>query len=727
MKISLRWLNTLLRPGDVSAVVAEDVLTDAGFPIEEAVAVSGGSDVMLDVEVTSNRGDVLCHVGVAREIAAVTGRTLVAPAGFDLDDAGGGRGSEVGSADGAAVIVESADVCPLFTARVVRGVKVGPSPEWLRRGLEAVGQRSINNVVDVTNWLTFELGQPTHVFDLNKIGVRGSTGQRTLNVRRAQKGESLKLLDGRTIAMRGGEVVIADEHEGKPRLVSLAGVMGGSETEVDEGTVDVLFEAATWAPLDVRTSVRRFNTRTDSSYRFERTVDARTVDAAARRGAVLLAEVSGGKVCEEVIRVGPSAASPEPLRVVTLRPDRCRKILGIDVLTDRMVEILSAHGVGVARESGGGGGVLRCTIPAHRPDLTREIDLIEEVARTTGLSAIPIGETVTVRGGAGPGEIRERATAELTRVLAGLGFFETVTFTFTDRASASLFSPAGVKTLEVSDDRRKAEPALRPSVLPSLLGCRKGNQDAGVDAPGGVRLFELSSVFWQPSGSGHVERRVLSLVADVGGGPSATARQSAMRLMRGVIESVATALGGSAVGVDGSNRLEFVPAEGNEGESGVPDGFDVASSGVVKLGGQRVGVLGLVSKKALDRFDLRTGAVAAELSLDALLALYPPKGSASALVSFPGIERDVSLVLGEGVRWSAVQELLAGAALDKFESMAFVGVYRGKPLDDGKKSVTVRLRFRDPSRTLRHEEVDPQMDRAVSLCREKLGAELRAV
>jgi len=329
MKISVAWLNEYLEPGDITAQDAERVLTFAGFPIESAHATPDG-DTCMDVEVTSNRGDVLSHIGVAREIAAATGRRLRAPAAnrafnwfgeADLAAPGGGTGgTDVGSL--IAIDNRAGDKCPLFTARVVRGVKVGPSPKWLVRALESVGQRSINNVVDLTNFISLEYGQPTHVFDLATLAV-GADGKVRLGVGPAAKGEKLALLDGRTVTLIGDEIVVADGVDGGGRAISLAGIMGGSETGVTERTTDVVIEAATWDPVSVRTIARRLGIRTDASYRYERIVDARTIETPARRLAAMIVKLAGGKLLPGVIHApGAGGAAGRVVRSGGLR--RCR-------------------------------------------------------------------------------------------------------------------------------------------------------------------------------------------------------------------------------------------------------------------------------------------------------------------------------------------------------------------------------------------------------------------
>ncbi len=701
MNTSVRWLNEYLEPAGATPDEIDAALTDAGFPIEVRVDRDGG-DVMLDVEVTSNRGDCLCHVGLAREVAALTGRALKLPAipdGVQSDDVRSHVAVENRVGD---------HRCPRFTAQVIRGVKVGPSPDWLVRALEAVGQRSINNVVDVTNWLTFEFGQPSHVFDLATLGA-GSSGTPTLVIREAAKGESLKLLDGRTIKLVGGELLVADG-AGKP--ISLAGVMGGAETEVGEGTTDVVLEAATWDPVCVRTAARRFDARTDASFRFERIVDQRTIDAAARRAAALIVEVAGGELVGGMIAEGRAAPGAHEVR---LRLSQVERLLGLEIAPSEIEKILRAHEIGVTRS--GDGEALGCEIPAFRPDLTREIDLIEEIARTHGLKELPLHERVGTRIAAP--QARERARREMIRVLTGQGFFETMTFSFVSHDAAAPFLAPEMTALELSDERRKADPVIRPSVLPSLLACRKGNQNARVSAAGGVRLFEVSSVFAGMKGGGHAERQNLTLLADcIGlepGAKGAAVAQGGVRIVRGAIESLVTALHGAEARV----RVEPAPD--------VPmKGYDPAATGSVLLDGERIGVIGLLSGDVQKAYDLDAPVVGAELNLDALLDGYPPKSLAHELPEFPGIERDLSLVVGEDVTWGSVEAMVAEVSPALLEGVRFVGTYRGKQVGAGKKSLTMRLGFRDPSRTLRHEEVDPQVEAVVAGAKDRFGAELRA-
>lgn len=696
MDISLHWLCKYLAPSDLTADEADDLLTRAGFPIEGRTDLPGG-DVCLDVEVTSNRGDCLSHLGCAREIAASrtsdTPRELMPP--VINDPAPQGQ-----IADHLKLDNTQPGLCPLFTARVIRGVKVGPSPEWLVKRLESVGQRSINNVVDVTNFITLELGNPCHVFDLGRLAGN------QLNIRFAREGETLTTLDESVRKLVPSDLIVADAE----RPQSLAGVMGGHDSQVTGDTTDIVFEMATWDPVTIRTTARRLGVRTDACYRFERGVDPRTIDDAARRAVALICELSGGSLCEGVLKEG--APLPEPT-VIALRPSRCERLLGIRVPAGDIIESLRALEIGVEQA---GGDELTCTIPPHRLDLTREIDLVEEVARTASLDSIPISDKleITVR----PPQESERAMRELGALLTGQGYYETVTFSFTSPDRAKMFCPPELELVAVDDDRRKAEPTLRPSVHTGLLECRRANQDAGVEPEGGVRLYEISSVFAQQDGKS-VEHRNVALLCDVGGGrkPKSEDIQRSVRAMRGTIDSLVRALAGSYAIV--------TPEQTRPHASGLDPAAYARLSLELGEDSRPLGYMGLVGRKALDAFGVDRPCLVAELGLDTLLAHHPPAASAKALPEFPAIERDLSLILDESVAWSQVQALVEGASPDRLEGCSFVGAYRGKQVGAGKKSLTLRLTFRDPERTLRHEEVDPQVEGVTQRFKQELGAEIR--
>ncbi len=706
MLTSIAWLNKYLNPADAKADEVDAALTGAGFPIESRD--DRADDVVLDVELTSNRGDCLCHVGLAREVAAKTGRALVLPR-----PAVRATGQDVSKV--ARVENRVGALCPRFTARVIRGVKVGPSPRWLVESLERIGQRTINNVVDVSNFVLHELGHPSHAFDLDTLA------DRRLIVRHAHGGERLIALDGKEHTLVERDLVVADAK----RAVSLAGVIGGLDTGVTERTVNVLLEAATWDPLTIRATARRLGITTDAGYRFERRVDPRDLKWASDRCCELILDVAGGELCNGVIDELGGGTSPGAT-VVEMRASRCAQIMGIEVPVERMAQLLGAVGfkVDVRKGAGAGAGaVLHCIVPNHRPDVTREIDLIEEVARLHGFDAIRVAEKVETHLGLRhppEWERRERATARIGQVFTGLGFYETVTFSFLEKRQAEMFRPKGVRLLKVDEERRKATPYLRPSVIPSLLSCRRANQDARLERPDGVRLFEIASSFGEADdgeayGRKTIEIRNLELYADAPAAGKLHERlQEAARRVRGAIEEVVDALGGQG------GRVEVIP-----GGEPFMEALEGESFGAVKINGAHAGYIATLGGKVIEAWGLEQPGAAAVVNLNMLIELYPPKVTVRELPRFPSIERDLSLVVDEGVAWDRIAREIAGLSLEHFDGLRFVGVYRGKQTGAGKKSVTLRIRFRDDQRTLRHEEVDAPVNRAVQHLGAAVGAELR--
>ncbi len=681
MKCSLDWLNAYLdRPA--SAEQAAAALASVGFPddgVETITHADGSTDTQIDIEVTSNRGDCLCHVGLARELAAATGRQLKLPP----DDLPTPDADE--PVDKLTCVANDApDLCPVYTARVVIGVKIGPSPEWLARRLEAVGLRPVNNVVDITNFVLLETGQPLHAFDLGKLDGR------RIVVRRATPGEKFTAIDGSKHELREDMLVIADAS--KPQAV--AGVMGGLDSEVGDQTRDLLIESAAFAPLSIRRTSRALKLASDSSYRFERGVDPRAVERASRRAAAMIVELAGGKLAQGVIRVGVDEPHPQEL---SLRVARCNKLLGVALTAEQQATYLERLGLRPRIE----GETIRVTVPSYRLDLQREVDLIEEVARHHGLDQIPVHEKITLV--THRKQDRVIATERLYASLIAHGYHETITPTFLPPDDANAFAPPGAQALAVDPDRRSADPALRPSLLPSLLHCRKLNQDRGND---GVKLFEVAQVFGRVNGQ-MKEQTCLAMLAD------ADDAGAALREMRGALEEALVSLGGSSA----RPRLSVEPLDGDA---------RYAVAAALRLDGEEVGRFGVLAGTLQKRFGLQSAAALLETRLEPWLLLYPPAAATAALAKFPAIKRDLSVIVAEPVRWAQLEATIHAVKPDLLESVRFITTYRGKPIEKGGKSVSLRMIFRDPQRTLRHEQVDPQVAAVVAALSEKCGAVLRA-
>ncbi len=678
MKTSLARLNSYLdKP--MTAEQAEPLLTGVGFPFDgcDALTLStGATDVLMDVEVTSNRGDCLSHLGLAREAAAAGGGTLCPP-DIKLPEASGEPVTDLTSVE-----CSEPDLCPLYTARVITGVKIGPSPKWLVERVEGAGLRSVNNVVDITNFVLLELGQPLHAFDLNKLD-----GRRII-VRRAKAGEQFTAIDGTKHELNERMLVIADACQ----PVAIAGVMGGLDSEVTEQTTDILLESAIFEPLSVRSTSRALKLASDSSFRFERGVDPLGVDRASRRAAQLIVELAGGTLADGVIRVGHD--DPAPAKV-TMRISRCQALLGIDLSAKQIGESLNRLGLNPQAD----GDTITCTIPTFRLDLKREVDLIEEVGRLYGYDNVEIHARLELE--VRPEQASVLARQELGRVLVAHGYHETITPSLLTGEQAQAFCPGSLKTMSLAGETRRKDSVLRPSLLPSLLNCRKHNQDRGNEA---VRLFEVAGT-WGDSEGKTCEATSLATLTD------APDPHEGFRTARGAIEELIWTLGGE----DAAKTLAFEPVE--------DDRYQPAAK-VILLGEER-GRVGVLSDALQNLFGLQTPVVLAEVDYDPFTANFPPKRTVGYLPRFPGIERDLSIVVDEAVTWRQVEKCVADAAPKMLEDLQFLTIFRGKQIGKGKKSLSLRMRFRNPDATLRHDEVDPQVNAVVEKLKQGVAAELR--
>ncbi|UCD53266.1 MAG: phenylalanine--tRNA ligase subunit beta, partial [Phycisphaerales bacterium] len=498
MKISLDWLNDYIETGLEAAAIAE-VLSDLGFPCEGIDRV--GDDVVLDVEVTSNRGDCLSHIGVARELAAATGKELKLPQ-IELAEAVKAASEYV------QVEIQEPELCGRYTARVIEGVQAAPSPDWMVRRLTAIGLRSVNNVVDATNYAMMETGQPPHAFDFSTV-----EGGRIV-VRRAVPGERLVSIDGTQCELTPEMLVIADAKQ----PVGIAGVMGGLQTEVGDATTTILLEDAHFDPVCVRTTARRLSLPSDAAFRFERIVDIERVDWASRRTAQLIVQVAGGQVAQGVVDVYPKT---HEVALMTMRLSRLNKLLGIEVPTDEVTRILSS----LCFDPQVADDTVTCSVPTWRSDVHREVDLIEEVARVYGYDKVPTRKQIQIE--AVPADPRQKLTQSVGTFLNGCGFYETATVTFIDQATAKLFADGEAgELLGVKDVSRKSANLLRQTVLGSLLTVLKTNVNAK-NLP--CRIYEVADTF-APSGGRDAlpdEATKLALVCD-----------GDLRRLRGAVEGL---------------------------------------------------------------------------------------------------------------------------------------------------------------------------------------------
>ncbi|WP_165243891.1 phenylalanine--tRNA ligase subunit beta [Paludisphaera soli] len=635
-----------------------------------------GGDLAIDLEVTSNRSDCLGHLGVAREISVLFQKPLRIPAAAPRTS-----GEPVERLAG--VGVEAADLCPRFTARVMTGVKVGESPWWMRRRLETLGVRPVSNIVDVTNYVMFECGQPLHAYDLDKLEGR------RLVVRQARPGEKLKAINGKDYALEPDMLVIADAS----RPVGLAGVMGGLETEIGPGTTNILIEAARFDAMSVRKTSRALGLFSPSSFRFERPLDPEIADWASRRCAELILDLCPGSVLHPgVIDVARPSPEREP---IILRLAQIPRVLGISVDAVEVRRILDALGLRVIEETV---GAIRAVPPSWRADLEREIDLIEEVARIHGYEKIvenrPIPVTSAPRGA------RERVETAIRDTLTALGMDEAVTFSLVDDSLAAPVDGEGADAapLRVSHSSRKRENALRRSLIPSLLAVRRHNEAHGV---ADARVFEIADVYLPRDGGGtpHQPPR-LAIVAGLD-----------FRGLKGVVETLLKRL---------------LIAEPLAAEAASLPLFAEGRSAVLSVGDARLGWIGEVDAAKVQEFDLRSACSAVELELGVLLDRARTVAAYRPLPSFPAVVRDLSLVLDDAVSWAELAAVVRESAGASFRHVDYLDTFRGGNVADGRQSVHFGLTFRRDDRTLTGEEVELAVKDVVDACSRKLGAALRA-
>ena len=671
MIVSWKWLKDYVDLPDSPQDVAER-LALAGLNLE-SLAEAGG-DVAIDLEVTSNRPDCLGHIGVAREIAVLYDRELRVP---DPQPPAAGPPIE----DLTRVRIDDAEHCFRYTARVLQGVRIGPSPDWLAERLETLGIAQINNVVDISNYVMMECGQPLHTFDFDRL-----TGKEII-VRKARTKESFTAIDHRTYELSEAMCVIADaEHP-----VAIGGVMGGESTEISESTRSILVEAAEFSPLSIRSTARQLNLHSPSSYRFERGVDPEAIDWASRRCCELILELAGGELAKGVIDVGRDQPTRSP---VTLRLSQVARVLGIEIDTDEIVRILASLG---GSQVGRDDTSVTWTAPSWRRDWEREIDLIEEVARIHGYDEIPENVPVPMVGSHRRDE--DRVLDIVRQVLTAHGFHEAMTASVVPAEWASAFAGwTQREPLQTQSPMLRGADRLRESLLPSLLDCRRFNESLGNFE---AELFETAAIYLPSDEPQPHEQPTLALVT-----PHSFAKA------KGVVESIIDALHIDAISEWEDVRLPLM---------------EHGSSVRWMLGGKLLGFVGEIDEAARKQFGLRDRVAVAEIDRSVLLALATIVPQYRPASPYPAIRRDLNLVVDENLRWSALEKTVRTAAGEWLEQLQFGEVYRDRKKDgSNKKRMLFTMVFRSSERTLTGEEVDQLRDRIVEACERDHGAKLLA-
>jgi phenylalanyl-tRNA synthetase beta chain len=655
-----------------------------GAPIGELFP----ADTILDVEITPNRGDLLSHFGLAREIAALNGSSFRAERSEVEESRRKPQGKATGSLDYARddglVTIAATSECPFFSLRKIDNVKVGPSPQWLRAKIESVGVRSINNIVDISNFVMLELGQPTHAFDADKL--KGS-----INVRVAREGEKFLALDGKTYSLKPDNCVIADQE----RAVGIGGVMGGEETGVTDSTKNILLEAAYFLPASIRRTARDLNLQSDASYRFERGVDPEMILRASHRAAELMGEIAAGTPAKETDAAGELPANPAD---VSLSYEKCSRVISVAIDPKTVDEILTRFGL---KKIAGTNQSATWKIPSYRRDLQRDVDLIEEVLRTFGADKI----RGTDRSRSVPSTAADRshdAESALRERLVGRGLSEVRTSKLIPRSAVAF----GENAIAIQNPLSEDHVALRPSLLVGLLRVLETNLRAGAER---VALFELGRVFVPPTG--REERRVGFLMwGNIFSDPH-WRKTDRNRLdfydLKGAVESVFP------------EKLSF--------RSSTHPNLAVAAE--IRANNQLIGIAGQLSTSLLT-MNAPGGVYVAELSQDLPIKSLGSTATFREFGKFPSVTRDIAMIVPDTLNYEEeILKVIFQQTEPLLEKVGFFDRVVGKEAEQlfgpGKKSVAYRLTYRAKTRTLTNEEVTAAHAKIRERLKRELGVTLR--
>lgn len=671
---------------DHAGLLALDPDAELGADVRDVLEMH---DVVFELAITPNRPDAMSVIGVARELAAHFGLPLSVPPS-SVDESGAPTAKDV------SVAVEAGDRCPRFTARRV-DVTMGESPAWLARRLVLAGMRPISNVVDVTNYVLLERGQPLHAFDLERLRGRGVV------VRLAGDGERMTTLDGVERALTAEDLLVCDA-ERRPQAI--AGIMGGSEAEVHEGTREILLEAAYFQAMGISRSSKRLGLRSESSARFERGIDPNGVLTGSTRAAELLREVASAHVAPEPIDEYPVPVTPAR---ITVRVPRVEALLGVELGGERVKESLRPLSIEIEEPGAGGGSEFVAIPPTFRPDLVREIDIVEEVARRVGFNHIPrtLPHTTGVRGGL---TSRQRDRRVLEDVLVGFGASEAMTVPLIAVRDLERFELPTDGTVEATNALRAEEPILRPRILPGLLKAAASNAGHGLSD---LALFELGHVFAAPvRGSllpderDHIAVLLTGLVAR---GPVEPDRPVDEYDAVDALREIAEAL-----------ELADLRLSGDRAP-----GFDAARTAAVIVEGETIGHVGAIASSVLDGFGVTGPAVAFEVDVDGLLGAARRDRAFEPLSRFPASSIDLAFVVPEAVWASEIETTIRAATGELLESVRCFDEFRADALGPDRRSLAFALRLRAPDRTMTDAEIATARRAAIDAVVAAHGAELR--
>lgn len=655
------------------------LILDQGATPGEDVRQLYPRDTILELEIKSNRPDLLCHLGIAREVGAIFDLPLREPS---LRQARTADAQEL-------VRIDTPDGCRRFAGRLLTGIRVAPSPPWMQARLRAAGVRPISNIVDITNYVMLETGQPMHAFDYRRLK------DARIVVRRAREGEEVACLDGKTRRLTSADMVVADSE----RAQGIAGIIGGAESAVQQGTTDVFLEAATWEPRSIRRTARMLGLRTEASSRFEKGLSPAQSLPAIERAAALVAELAAGTATRS------TDIYPGPLKPITIEvdADRIERVLGVRVEVGEAASILERLRFKVERAD----RLLHAQPPEFRLDCSIPEDLVEEIGRIYGYDRVPStlpGARTPVR------DLYERADADETarEVLAGRELDEAVTSAMVSAGGEpDIAMPMAAPLLvRIKNPMAENRDGLRRSLLPGLLEALALNarQDQG-----GARLFELGSVFWKTTSNAVEEPQVLAMAAHVPAG-GAEAALAELRTLQATLATV-------------RDRIALAPTEYRQFES---TGFHPGRTAEIVDGGEVIGIVGEVHPAVVKQLSLPGRAVAAEVRFDRLTAGGQRTPRARPLPRFPGVRRDLTVVIRGKIAGLDVVQVIRQLGGYTLREISMLSEYQGPQLGAGARSLSFRLQYQADDRTLTNEEVSALQQRIIEGLKERFGAEVRS-
>ena len=655
-------------------------ILEDGLPLGRDIKeILGLNETVVEFEITSNRPDCLSMVGIARESAVTLGSRFSYPeisVREEADDA----------CTYASVEINDPDLCPRYAARIIKDVEIGPSPKWMRDRLKAAGVRPINNIVDITNYVMLELGQPMHAFDLENLH-----GKKII-VRRAIDGEIIKTLDDQERKLDSSILIIADDS----RPVAVAGVMGGANSEVTVNTRTILFESANFDGISVRLAAKKFGLRTEASSRFEKGLDVENVVKAVDRAAQLVEEIGAGKVCKGVIDCYEKI--PEKI-AIWLRPDKINSFLGTSISTEEMIRILKALGFGIDEEN------LLIGVPSFRLDVNREADVAEEIARFHGYNNIKPTLLAGKESTIGRKTLKQKIEDIIKTTMISCGLSEIYTYSFTSpKVFDKINTPANSeirKAVTILNPLGEDFSIMRTTTIPSMLEVLSTNYNRRIDE---ARLFELSHIYIPrslPVDKLPEERPILTI---------GMYGKADFYDLKGAVEVLLCALG--------IKDYEFEPEKDDPA-------FHPGRTAKLMFGGRRIGIIGQIHPQVMKKFGGAEETYAGVIEVEPLMAKTPTKIEYKSLPRFPVISRDIAMLVNDSVMVKQIEDVIKQNSGEILEDVRLFDVYKGKQVPEGMKSVAYSIIFRAEDRTLTDEDVNKVMDKILDRLKNNLKAQLR--